>query len=168
MTGRLLPGKNEFEDYVLAKVVAALEASGNVVTDSVKGDSEEIPFDWLICFENEPCLGLEVVRAEDQTQVHHVEKETRAGETVINGTAEPSWDSLVAAIDSKLANANRYREALGNLCEGGQLHLAVTSGLQQLQFNGAVGEEMEKLARCGLGAFDTVWLVQGDLVRRLD
>ncbi len=167
MSGRLLPGKDEFEEYVRSQIVRELEGVGCVVVDFIKGDTDVVPFDWLLRMDDGSCIGVEVVRAEDQSQIHHVEKQAQAGDAVITGTAEMPWDSLRAAIDKKVANAGRYREALGQQCEVSELHLAVISGLQQLRFGGDLGEHMEGVARLALGVFDSLWLIQGDSAQRL-
>ena len=167
MSGRLLPEKDSFEEHVRDRIIAELEACGQHVAESIKGDTEEVPFDWLLRLADGSCIGLEVVRAEDQEQVGHVEREHRAGESVIVGTAEMPWESLRTAIDKKLAKANDYRQALDKLCDRELLHLAITSGLQQLHFDGDIGAHMEQLARDALGAFDTIWLVDGATARRI-
>jgi len=167
VTDRLLPDKEWFEQYVLDKIIGELGEDGAVVADVAKGDTDTIPFDWLLRMEDGFCIGLEVVRAEDQEQVHHVEREHQAGAAVITGTVEMPWNSVRTAIEKKLVKADRYREAMLNLCPDGQLHLAITSGLQQLRFDGDIGEHMVQTARGTLGDFDVVWLVQGDCVHRI-
>lgn len=167
MSDRLLPEKDAIEEFVRDRVIGQLEAGGQHASEAVKGDTDAVPFDWLLRMTDGTCIGLEVVRAEDQEQVRHVEQEHRAGESVIVGSAEMPWDSVQTAIDKKLAKAGRYRDALAYQCPDGELHLAITSGLQQLHFVGDIGAHMEQPAREALGTFDTVWLVDGAAVRRI-
>lgn len=166
MNGRLLPGKEQIEEFVRDRIVDELNACGRDVVEAMRGDTDEVPFDWLLRLDDGTHVGLEVVRAEDQGQVHHVERESRAGETVITGTAEMPWDSLRRAVEKKVANVDRYRGALGRQGELVELHLGVTSALQELTFEGDLAEHMANLARGALGPFDVVWLIQGDFVER--
>ena len=99
--------------------------------------------------------------------MHHIEKQDRSGDTVITGTAEMPGTRSAQPWTRKLANADRYRDALRQQCEAAELHLAVTSGLQQLRFEGDLGEYMEDVAKSALGPFDAVWLIQGDSVQKL-
>lgn len=167
MNRRLLPEKSEFEEHVRDRIIEQLEAGGQRVADVVKGDTKEQPFDWLLQMTDGTCIGLEAVRAEDEDQVRHVEWEHHAGAGVITGSAEMPWDSLQKAIEKKMAKAVGYRQSLDKLCDHGLLHFAVTSGLQQLHFEGEIGEHMEELARGTLRAFDAVWIVQGDRAVRI-
>lgn len=167
MNGRLLPDKEQIEQFVCDRIVDKLKADGCPVVEAVKGDTDDIPFDWLLRLDDGTYVGVEVVRAEDQGQVHYLEKESRSGATVITGTAEMPWDSLSTAVDKKVANVDRYRDALGQQGELAELHLAVTSALQQLNFEGDLAAHMTSIARSALGPFDTVWLIQGELVERI-
>jgi hypothetical protein len=138
------------------------------VVDVARGDTNAIQFDFLLRMHDETCIGIEVVRAKDQEQVRSIERGARQRDPVITGTAEMPWDSLRVAIDKKLAKTDRYREALRRLCRESQLHLGVTSALQQLHFDGAVGAHIEDIARGALSGFDAVWLVQGGTILRLE
>jgi hypothetical protein len=164
----LFPDKATFENFVLDRVSAALVESGVTVTTTTKGDSDEVPFDWLLETEGGSCIGLEVVRAEDESQVGHLEREYRNGEVVITGTAEMPWDSVARAVEKKQAKADRYRDALSSLCPDSKLHLGITSGGQDLEFQGELGEHLAKVAADVLASFDVVWLVQGEFLQRLD
>lgn len=164
----LFPGKITFEDFVLERVSAALAVSGITVTSTRKGDSDEVPFDWLLEINDRVCIGLEVVRAEDESQVEHLEGEYRKGEVVITGTAEMPWDSVARAVEKKQAKAHRYRDALSSLCQESTLHLGVTSGGQVLEFEGELGEHLAGVAAKALATFDVVWLIQGEFLQRLD
>lgn len=167
MSGRLLPENEHIEETVRDRVIGQLAADGQHVVQATRCDTEDVPFDWLLQMADGTCIALEVVRAEDESQIRHVEAEHRAGESVIVGSAEMPWDSFRTAIDKKLRKADGYRNALTNLCSEGQVHLAITSGLQQLHFDGDIGEHIEELARNALSAFDAVWLVEGTVARRI-
>lgn len=168
MTHRLLPGSGEFEAHARDRVIREMNAAGDSVADASTGDSATVPFDWLLRMKDGTCVAIEVVRAEDQEQIHHVEKQARAGSTTIVGTAEMPWESLRLAVHKKVAKSARYRRALSALCEHGRLHLAITSSLQQLHFDDGRSKMTSQVLDTALAAYDVVWLVQGERVQRFD
>jgi hypothetical protein len=162
-------GNGEYEELVLDRVVAALTSEGRVVTGTEKADipSDRVGFDWLIRIETGACIALEVVRAEDEGQMGHVGRELKAGKDLITGTAEMPWDSLRRVLNKKRTKASGYRDLLDRRCHGGQLHLAITSGLQDLVSTEEMRASVEGIAREHLDTFDAIWLVQRGFAYRV-
>lgn len=114
------------------------------------------------------CIGLQSSAPKGEEAIAHIEEEHWAGESVITGSADMPRECLHTAIAKKPRKVGRYRKTLTNRCTDRQVHLAATSVLQQLRFDGDLGKHMEEVARPALGPFDVVWLVRGDTVQRID
>ena len=163
-TARSLPQSDQFELYALGRILSEWADSRVHVEEILKGDQGSFTFDWLVRTEK-GCVAIEVVRAEDPDQLDRIEAEVSAGADVVTGTAEMPWASVDRLVQKKVERANRpggYRDQLDELeCAERELHLAVTSWGQDLSL---LPDLIWPHLESGLGVFDVVWLVHGDLV----